>query len=117
MNTQNFKDLLEKELAVLEGELQTIGRKTEHKDDWEAVESDVHEESVEDGDVAGEMEDYENKKAILSNLEIELKDVRSALEKIGKGTFGICEVCNKPIEQDRLEANPSARTCKEHMNG
>ena len=43
-------------------------------------------------------------------------EIDAALEKMEKGTYGICEVCNKPIEEDRLEANPAAKTCKEHMN-
>jgi RNA polymerase-binding transcription factor DksA len=33
------------------------------------------------------------------------------------GSYGKCEVCGKAIEADRLEANPAAPTCKEHMNG
>ena len=41
--------------------------------------------------------------------------VDEALEKIEKGTYGICETGGEKIEEDRLEANPSARTCKAHM--
>jgi len=32
------------------------------------------------------------------------------------GNYGICEVCKKKIEMDRLEVNPAARTCKERMD-
>jgi RNA polymerase-binding transcription factor DksA len=32
------------------------------------------------------------------------------------GTYGVCEKSGKPIELDRLMANPAARTCKEMMN-
>ena len=39
-----------------------------------------------------------------------------ALERIEKGTYGICEVGNEEIEEDRLNANPAARTCKAHLN-
>jgi len=40
-----------------------------------------------------------------------------ALEKIKLGTYGICEICGNHIEEERLQANPSARTDKAHMNG
>ena len=62
------------------------------------------------------MEEYQNNKAILNQLETRLNEVKSALEKIENDKYGICEVSGVPIEIDRLEANPAARTCKAHMN-
>jgi DnaK suppressor protein len=47
-----------------------------------------------------------------------LKDIDSALDKISKGTYGICEECEEKINEKRLEANPVARyciTCKRQM--
>lgn len=41
----------------------------------------------------------------------ELKDVENALEKIKKGTFGICEMCDDIIDVERLKAKPHARYC------
>jgi hypothetical protein len=40
----------------------------------------------------------------------------NVIKKIDENKYGLCEVCGKEIENDRLEANPSAKTCKEHMN-
>jgi sigma-B regulation protein RsbU (phosphoserine phosphatase) len=40
-----------------------------------------------------------------------LKEVNSALERIDKGTYGICEVCHDPIEEDRLFVDPLIRVC------
>jgi DnaK suppressor protein len=117
-NTQNFKDLLLKELEVLEDQLASIGRKNpDESGDWEAVATDLDEDNADEFDVADDLEHFENNKAELEQLEIQLADVKSALEKIENGKYGLCEICNKPIEQDRLEANPSAKTCKLHMNG
>jgi RNA polymerase-binding transcription factor DksA len=48
-------------------------------------------------------------------LEKRLADVENALNKIDGGSYGICEVCGNKIEEDRLEANPAARTCKACM--
>jgi len=39
-----------------------------------------------------------------------LEDIDRALKKIDEGTYGICEICAKPIEKERLEAYPAART-------
>lgn len=114
-NTQHFKELLEKELSVLEAELSTVGRKNpDQKGDWEATEADDI-DPAEDAEVASGIETYENNKGILSQLEAQLNNVKAALGRIEAGTYGKCEVCGEMIEEDRLEANPSATTCKAHM--
>lgn len=43
-----------------------------------------------------------------------LKQVKGALERVGKGTYGICEHCHAPINPARLQARPTARTCVQH---
>ncbi len=40
-----------------------------------------------------------------------VKEIDSALDKIGSGTYGICEECDEPINEKRLQANPVARYC------
>ncbi len=40
-----------------------------------------------------------------------LREIDSALEKLKEGTFGICEMCTKPIGIRRLKVMPSARLC------
>mgnify|MGYP006052885511 FL=1 len=113
----HYKDLLDKELSVLEGELKTVGRKNpDHSSDWEAVEGEAVTDTAEDGDVAEGIEQYDNNTAILKQLELRLNDVKNALAKIDAGTYGVCDVCSNEIEDDRLDVNPSASTCKEHMN-
>ena len=54
----------------------------------------------------------------IEELEKKLMEERQGFLKLKmeKETFGICEVCGKEIEEDRLLANPSARTCKKHLN-
>ena len=42
------------------------------------------------------------------------KDIDDALEKMDKGTYGVCEVCKEQIPFDRLEVNAAARTCIRH---
>lgn len=45
-----------------------------------------------------------------------LHEVDAALERIGNGTFGRCEVCREPIEQDRVQADPLVRFCLDHLD-
>lgn len=45
-----------------------------------------------------------------------LHEVDVALEKIGNGTYGICETCNDTIELDRLIADPLVRNCLSHLS-
>jgi RNA polymerase-binding transcription factor DksA len=115
-DTKKFEDLLKTEKDRLEEELGTVGRKNpDRPNDWEAIEGDVSVDTAEDAEVAEGIEQYENNSAVLGELEARLIEVKSALEKIENNSFGVCEVCGKEIEEDRLLANPAAKTCKEHM--
>lgn len=43
-----------------------------------------------------------------------LKETDEALERIEKGTYGVCAGTGKPIPKARLEANPWAKYCVEY---
>lgn len=40
-----------------------------------------------------------------------LEEIESALERIKKGSYGLCAFCGEPISDARLEALPWARLC------
>ena len=42
-----------------------------------------------------------------------IKDLDRALEKIEDGSYGVCDVCGRPISPARLEALPAAALCVE----
>jgi len=44
-------------------------------------------------------------------LELRLKNINLALEKIEKGRYGNCEKCGKEIDEKRLKISPEARSC------
>ena len=44
-----------------------------------------------------------------------LREVDSALERMTKGTYGICDECHDTIECDRLLSNPLIRYCLDHL--
>jgi sigma-B regulation protein RsbU (phosphoserine phosphatase) len=44
-----------------------------------------------------------------------LEEVDSALQRMEKGTYGLCESCHDTIERDRLIADPLIRYCLDHL--
>lgn len=44
-----------------------------------------------------------------------LQEVDTALDRINRGSFGLCETCHDPIETDRLLADPLLRFCLDHL--
>ena len=116
MKTETYKEKLEAEKKLLEEELGGLG-KVDKTGDWEAVpESEMNVQEVQDeADIAERAEDYEERSSKVTIFEKRLEDTDKALEKINTNQYGICESCNKEIEEDRLEANPAAQTCKSCM--
>jgi RNA polymerase-binding protein DksA len=49
--------------------------------------------------------------SLLENEEQALDEIGAALDRIDKGSFGLCEECGKEIPRDRLKALPYARRC------
>lgn len=117
LDYEHFKQKLEAEKKEVEAELAKVGRiNPDNPSDWEASPSPDRDTSqADENTVADAIEGYENNRAIVATLEARYKDIKSGLDKIKHGVYGICQVCKKEIESDRLDANPSARTCKEHM--
>lgn len=118
MDTNHFKDTLDAELAQIEGELRSSGRLVNQETgNWEgtAPEMDTMPPQAEANEAADKIEEFETNRGITDNLEARWKEIKLALEKIDAGTYGLCEVDNEPIEAERLEVNPAARTCTAHM--
>jgi sigma-B regulation protein RsbU (phosphoserine phosphatase) len=44
-----------------------------------------------------------------------LHEVDSALARMAEGSFGLCQECHEPVEQDRLLADPLVRYCLDHL--
>lgn len=116
IDTAYFKAKLEKELKTLETELKSVGHiNPSNPKDWEPSSGEVDVNASDSADIADNIESYESNTAILKPLETQYNNVKLALDKIKKGTYGICEISGEPIEKERLEANPSARTSVAHM--
>ena len=45
-----------------------------------------------------------------------LDEVDTAIARVNKGTYGLCEACQEPIEAERLSADPLVQFCLSHMS-
>jgi RNA polymerase-binding transcription factor DksA len=115
-DTEYFKNKLEKEKALILEELKTVGKMDPNNPkDWLATSNDMDIDRADENELADKMEELEDNKGILGSLEKQFNEVNDALGKIEKGTYGVCEISGEPIERERLEANPAARTSIKHM--
>ena len=118
MDTAHYKEKLEAELKTVEGELKTVGvQNPENSADWQPKEvvMDTATPMADANEAADKIEEYEENQSIDKALQARYNNIKLALKKIADGTYGVCEVGGEQIEEDRLEANPAARTCKDHM--
>lgn len=110
------KEKLLTERELLKKELATVGNKNpEIENDWEPAESDLNVPEADWNERADQMENYSENAAINNELELQLREVEEALVRIDNGVFGVCERCGSSIEEARLYANPSSRTCTNCM--
>ncbi|WP_435970600.1 TraR/DksA family transcriptional regulator [Streptomyces sp. Qhu_M48] len=55
----------------------------------------------------------EHELALAANAREMLEQTEHALERLDSGTYGLCEVCGKPIGKARMQAFPRATLCVE----
>lgn len=111
INTEHYRQLLEEEKKELVRQLSSIGKQIDESGDWVAsapVPDTEEEDEIYKGDIVEEFSDNVETVNVLEERYIE---VIAALDRIAKGTYGICEDTQKPIPKKRLDANPAARTC------
>ncbi len=53
-------------------------------------------------------------RALVAGAETELDAIEQAIKRLEHGTYSTCEVCESPIEPERLSAEPTGRRCAAH---
>jgi len=107
---KGLKQELEKRKERLEKELASFAQKDPRvKGDYDTVFPDFEPQSPDEN--ALEVETYGNALPVEYALEKKLADINEALDRIKKGTYGICANCNEEIDEKRLKAMPEAKTC------
>jgi DnaK suppressor protein len=89
----------------------------EHLSDLSETESlgEISSYDQHQADMGTETFEREKDLSILEQIEAELADVEHAIRRLDAGDYGTCEVCGKPIPDERLEVMPAARLCLEHQ--
>jgi len=112
---KEIKERLEKEKSAIEKELEGFAKKDPKlKGDWDSLFPQFDKGNLEEA--ADEVEEYSTRLPIEFSLELKLRDINLALEKINLSTklkdkYGKCEKCGRQIPKDRLKIFPEARTC------
>ncbi len=99
---EKYKNKLQKERAAIVQDIADLEKPIDLNTDIDHGEGKT-DEATELSDQAGEDND----------LKTRLDDIDSALEKIEKGDYGICESCGKEIEDEVLDVDFESRLCKE----
>ena len=117
METESYKIALEGELTEVTHLLEEVAaRDPKDVHNWVPKTDDIAADEADEIDVADKTEAWAERTGEVAELERRYNDVRRALERIEKGTYGICEISGHPIETARLEANLAARTCIAHKD-
>jgi len=99
------KDLLKRKNDIL-AELNDISDRTNHK-----VKFPEYGDKADEN--AQEIDEYSTNLATDKVLEETLRDIDQSLERIEKGTYGVCKYCHKDIGKKRMLARPVASACIE----
>ena len=102
INTKHFKEMLLLRKAELERILFNLSNEIR-----DLSKCDVKE----DGDFAAASMDSDRDYQLYLNQKKELEEIKEALKKIEEGTYGICEMCEEPINEERLKIKPHAKYC------
>jgi RNA polymerase-binding transcription factor DksA len=58
--------------------------------------------------------DLTSDRTAVAEVERFFDEVEGALERLEGGTYGLCEACGEAIDDQRLAAAPTSRTCARH---
>jgi RNA polymerase-binding transcription factor DksA len=115
LDTAYFREKLLKLQKRLETELAQVARRNPQQEgDWETVTPDMNVQESDPSERSDRAEEFENISGTEAALEEELTKVNAALERIAKGTYGVCKNGGEGMTRERLEANPAAETCIAH---
>ena len=116
LDKKKIKEKLEKERDSLLEQLKGIGKLNLETNEWETTPEAQDFPESDENDKADRFEDFEARSSVMKTLESRLNNILKTLKSINKESFGKCVICKKEIEMARLDANPSAQTCKKHMD-
>jgi len=110
---KGYKDILLSLRSRLRGDVNALADAALKKTRSEAN-GDLSSMPIHMADIGTDNYEQEFTIELISNEQTTLKKIDAALERIRKGTYGICEGTGKPIPKARLRVKPWARYRVEH---
>ncbi len=108
---EELKEKMKENKASLEETLQRFAKKDDKPEgDWDTIFPKTEGGSIEER--ADEVEEYSSLLPVEHALEMKLKNINDALERIKKGTYGKCESCGENISYKKLSLIPETKTCQ-----
>ena len=101
-NLKSFKNTLQKRKDTLLEILHS------HNSDIKIINSNTLKD---DSDVISASMQGQLDTLLIEKYTQELKEIEKSLQKITQGIYGICEMCDDMIDEERLRAKPHARFC------
>lgn len=105
VNVDKIKNILSQKKRELEVRLKTLTREDPFSDTER-----LRDNAASDAEASKEV-GHERAEALKLEVSQNLAKVKKALSKIGIGKYGICDQCNKAIEEARLKIFPMADLC------
>lgn len=107
---ERFKKILQQIRVKIAGDLAHLEGDTLNKAQRDAG-GDLSGYSFHMADMATDNFDREFNLGLASSEQQILNQIDEALRRIEEGTYGTCEICEKPISQKRLVAVPYTKFC------
>jgi RNA polymerase-binding transcription factor len=70
-------------------------------------------EGMDTYDLASEERDREINFILSDRERVKIKQIDDALDRLDQGTYGVCESCGLEIAEERLQAMPFTRLCRD----
>lgn len=102
------EELLAQKKRVLE-DLNKISKVDSHEPDNRGAQFPEYGDKPDEN--AQEISDFATTIVTQKVLEKSLDDIEKTLDRIEKGTYGVCKYCGKSINEKRLIARPTAGAC------
>jgi len=86
---------------------------SEMDSDLKAEREGNKDEGMDTYDLASEERDREINFILSDRERVKIKQIDDALERLDEGTYGVCESCGLEIGEERLQAMPFTRLCRD----
>lgn len=110
---EQFRQMLLEKRAEILGNVTTLHREAVNKDRADAA-GDVSAMPIHMADIGSDNYELEFTLGLIEGERAILREIEEAIERLDKGTYGVCLATGKPIGRARLKAKPWAKYCYEY---